>query len=71
MGDWIIRHQSKVITLRDTQRFHPRVERDALEAGLLVLEERGFIRRRPAPAREGPGRRPSPAWDVSPMVADG
>jgi replicative DNA helicase len=35
---------------------------------LAVLEEREYIRRRPAEPREGPGRKPSPTYDVNPLL---
>jgi hypothetical protein len=68
---WIIRHGHKIFTERDANRAHPRIDREELLKALRVLEDRGYIRRKPTPERDGkPGRKASPAWDVSPMVAD-
>jgi hypothetical protein len=68
---WIIRHGHRAFTVRDAHRAHPKVKPDDLRNGLRVLEDRGYIRRKPAPERDGkPGQKPSPAWAVSPMVVD-
>ena len=40
-----------------------------LDAPLGLLEQHGYIRRGPEPEREGPGRRPSPAYEVHPHLA--
>jgi replicative DNA helicase len=40
-----------------------------LDAPLDLLEQHGYIRRLPEPEREGPGRRPSPAYEVHPDLA--
>ncbi len=40
-----------------------------LDPALDLLEQHGYIRRMPAPERTGPGRRPSPTYEVHPSVA--
>jgi replicative DNA helicase len=40
-----------------------------LDVPLDLLEQHGYIRRLPEPEREGPGRRPSPAYLVHPDLA--
>ncbi|HET9969826.1 MAG TPA: YfjI family protein [Streptosporangiaceae bacterium] len=40
-----------------------------LDAPLDLLEQHGYIRRVPEPERTGPGRRPSPAYEVHPDLA--
>jgi len=40
-----------------------------LDAPLELLEQHGWIRRVPEPERIGPGRRPSPAYEVHPDLA--
>ena len=39
---------------------------DPFRRALTVLDEHGFIRARPEPGRPGPGRKPSPTFDVNP-----
>lgn len=40
-----------------------------LDASLELLEQHGWIRRLPEPERTGPGRRPSPSYQVHPDLA--
>jgi replicative DNA helicase len=40
-----------------------------LDAPLELLEQHGWIRRLPEPERTGPGRRPSPSYQVHPDLA--
>jgi len=40
-----------------------------LDAPLALLEDHGCIRRMPEPERTGPGRRPSPTYEVHPDLA--
>lgn len=40
-----------------------------LDAPLDLLEQHGYIRRQPEPERTGPGRRPSPSYEVHPDLA--
>lgn len=40
-----------------------------LDAPLDLLEQHGYVRREPEPERTGPGRRPSPAYEVHPDLA--
>ena len=40
-----------------------------LDAPLALLEQHGYIRSEPEPERTGPGRRPSPAYEVHPDLA--
>jgi hypothetical protein len=64
---WIERHELKTFTLRDCHRHHQSVGSPAdLLPALVVLEGRGFIRRRQDQDRPGPGRKSSPAWEVNP-----
>jgi hypothetical protein len=41
---------------------------DNLKPGVGLLVEHGFIRRRPDPPKKGPGRPPSPTFDVNPLT---
>jgi hypothetical protein len=41
---------------------------DALVPVLELLEGHGYLRRRPAPERQGPGRPPAPVFEVSPYA---
>jgi hypothetical protein len=41
---------------------------DALDGPLRLLEQHMFIRAVPNEARPGPGRKPSPQWEVNPSV---
>lgn len=70
--DWIARTHRTAFSRRDAftalsrARFRKIAE---LDPGLAVLEDHGYIRRRPAPdpAR---GRPPSPVWEVHPRAAE-
>jgi hypothetical protein len=41
---------------------------DNLKPGVSLLAEHGFIRQRPDPPKTGPGRPPSPTFDVNPLT---
>ncbi|MER5649054.1 YfjI family protein [Streptosporangium sp. NPDC002524] len=40
-----------------------------LDVPLELVEQHGYIRRKPEPERTGPGRRPSPTYEVHPSLA--
>jgi replicative DNA helicase len=69
---WIERTGSKQFTKREAHmgvsraRF-PKV--GDLDAPLDLLEQHGYIRRQPEAERTGPGRRPSPGYQVHPDLA--
>jgi hypothetical protein len=66
---WIERHQQKEFSLRDCHQHHRNVAKpDDLLPALEILEGRGFIRRLPPPEPTGPGRRPSPTFEVNPKL---
>ncbi|MFO0897984.1 MAG: YfjI family protein [Pirellulales bacterium] len=68
---WILRHEKRLFSKTECQhqlkhRF-PRVS--DLEPALRVLEDRGYIRlRAPVSQKTGPGRSPSPVYEVNPSV---
>jgi replicative DNA helicase len=68
--EWIKRRQQTSFSKRDVhQECRGRFKRAAeLEEPLGLLEERGYVRRRPEIPREGPGRSPSPVFDVNPCL---
>lgn len=72
LADWLIRTKPVEFTIRDMftgvsrARFKKVTD---LDAGLAILESHGYIRRQGEPERTGPGRRPSPRYDVNPYVA--
>ena len=59
-------HQARGLHGLSRSRF-PKV--GDLDAPLELLEQHGYIRRVPEPERTGPGRRPSPAYEVHPDLA--
>jgi replicative DNA helicase len=67
---WITREGKQRFTKRDafegTKGRFKRVE--ALEPGLKLLMEHGFLRPREPGQRPGPGRKPSPTYDVNPYA---
>ena len=73
--DWIRRKAVERFTGRDCwqnlrkQTAFPHIE-DVLNA-LKELEDRDFIREIPAPAKSGPGRKPSPTYAVNPRALRG
>jgi len=69
---WIERHNRREFTKRDAQQHGKRrfPKADDIDAALDELVRRGFIRLRPAEAA-GPGRPPSPIYEVNPAVFDG
>ena len=71
MASWIQREELKVFTLRDAhRRFRKPSPQDLLPA-LDVLELRGYIRPTEVPKRNGPGRKPSPRYEVNPAALIG
>lgn len=68
---WVGRHGRATVTVRDVfnglrgARF-PKVE--ALRPALEALAERGYLRPLPRQERDGPGRAPSPAYEVHPTL---
>ena len=66
---WIKRHQRLEFSKRQLHQDSKRrfTQPDDLEPPLAELERRGYLRRRPAATR-GPGRTPSPIYDVNPAV---
>lgn len=66
---WIERHGRREFTKRDAQQHGKRrfPQADEIDPALAELTRRGFIRLRPAEPN-GPGRRPSPAYEVNPAA---
>ncbi len=66
---WIIRHRRQQFTKSEAQhhgkRRFPKV--DAIDKPLAELVKRAYIRQKP-PVPAGPGRPPSPAYEVNPAV---
>jgi replicative DNA helicase len=66
---WISRQSDMAFAVRDlfegTKGRFKKVKN--LEPGLDLLEEHGYIRFRPPPEKKGPGRPPSPVFDVNPL----
>jgi Protein of unknown function (DUF3987) len=66
---WIERHGLKEFSLRDCHQHHRNVTRpEDLLPGLDILEGRGFLRRLASMEPSGPGRRPSPVFQVCPKI---
>ena len=67
---WIGRLEGETFMRREvfeaTKGRFKRVE--ALDPPLNLLEAHGYIRQQPPEARTGPGRRPSPVYEVNPKV---
>src|SRR5262249_17441072 len=67
---WVIAHRLERFTKREAfeglKGTFKSVEE--LEAALAVVENYGFIRPRPTLDRQGPGRKPSPIYDVHPAT---
>lgn len=66
---WIERHGRRELTKRDAHQHGKRrfPKADDLDPALAELTRRGYIRPRPSEAT-GPGRPPSPSYDVNPAV---
>jgi replicative DNA helicase len=66
---WIQRQEAATVTKREifegTKGRFPRVS--ALEPAIALLVEHGFLRERPQEDRPGPGRKPSPVYEVHPF----
>jgi len=69
--DWITRHGRREFTKREAQQDGRRRFRkaDDIDPALGELARRGYIRPKPQEAT-GPGRPPSPAFEVNPAVFD-
>jgi hypothetical protein len=68
--DWIERTGAERFTRRELFTALPRgrfPKVDALDPALELLEAHGYVRRVDQPAPKGPGRRPSPAYEVNPL----
>ena len=68
---WIERHGRREFTKRDAQQHGKRrfPKADDIDPALTELTRRGYVRLRPAEAT-GPGRPPSPAYEVNPATFD-
>jgi replicative DNA helicase len=69
---WIERTRPEQFTRRDAFRAMPRGrfrKVTDLDPALDILDQHGWIRPHPAPDHRGPGRPPSPAYDVHPDLA--
>ena len=67
--DWIERTSAERFTRRELFTALPRgrfPKVDALDPGMELLEAHGYVRRVDQPAPKGPGRRPSPTYEVNP-----
>lgn len=68
---WIKRSGQATLTRRDifegTKGRFQRV--NALDPIIAILTEHGYLREIPMPMRAGPGRRPSPTYEVNPCVS--
>jgi replicative DNA helicase len=68
--DWIERTSAERFTRRELFTALPRgrfPKVDALDPALELLAAHGHIRRADQPAPKGPGRPPSPAYEVNPL----
>ena len=68
--DWIERTSAERFTRRELFTALPRgrfPKVDALDPGLELLEAHGYVRRVAQPAPKGPGRPPSPTYEVNPL----
>jgi replicative DNA helicase len=68
--EWLRAREVRQVTRRDLWHAHRGTfqRSEMIEPALAVLAERGWIRMREAPARGGPGRRPSPTIEVHPRA---
>jgi hypothetical protein len=66
---WIERHKRREFTKREAQQHGKRrfPKAEDIDAPLFELERRGYIRAKPKEAA-GPGRPPSPAYEVNPAA---
>jgi replicative DNA helicase len=67
---WIERNAKAEFSERDLHRdLHHRFEHSVdARPGLAVLEDRGYLRRVPAPTEKRSGRKASPRWEVNPAL---
>ncbi len=67
---WIVRHEIKEFTKRDAQQHGKRRFPQAtdIDAPLEELARRGYIRKKPLLQSAGPGRPPSPSFEVNPEI---
>ena len=70
ISKWICKQGALEFTSRDALDALRRELRymENVEQGLAVLEERGHVRKKKTADKGGPGRRPSPIWEVNPAV---
>ncbi len=70
--NWLERHPCECFTIRDLHVALPRgrfAKVANLEPALAVLQAHGYIRQQPLKETKGPGRKPSPTYDVNPLGA--
>lgn len=68
---WIERHGHVSFSHRDLTRSFPRVDESDLAEALIWMAAKNMLRQQPAPKKTGPGRRPSPIYEVHPRFMDG
>lgn len=69
---WLGQKRHQFFTKRDVhQALRGRFKRiEEVEAPLQLLCDRGYIRRRIEDSQRGPGRKPSPGFEVNPVWLD-
>lgn len=67
---WIQRHGRRQFTKREAQQHGKRrfPTAQSIDMALSALERRGYIRPLPSAGADGPGRPPSPAYEVHPAI---
>ena len=69
--DYLARKDITEFTIRSLQAELPRgrfATAEDVSTAVAVLDDHGYVRARPQPERQGPGRHPSPGYDVHPQV---
>lgn len=69
---WLERHPRDAFTLRELFSELPRgrfAKVANLEPAIELLQAHGYIRQRPTEPTKGPGRKPSPTFDLNPMLS--
>jgi len=70
--DWLLRAEVRRFSVRDAMRACRRFQTaQEVEAPLQMLEERGWVRPVEGAERAGPGRKPSPEYEVNPAGQKG